>query len=303
MAYIDKIYLTKEQDIEFRSWLQEHKEEIHKETWYNPFNHDYKLYENNPDYTENVFNFPTYIDVYLAKNCKLPFILKRLKEQYWSKNYKNNLNQRPSNAAEEIIFDYIENKYQGDISLITSLDVYFLEELINKIDTIGSKLYHELSNSKKKNYSDISSWFPIKHFWESEILDVIYKMNPDTSAYIPYHKDIDSLTESSILTSIGRALDMSSAVVNKLKFDKKYSYENTDSNCKVTISFNPGYLDWRFIEIKGIVTQNYSIKIGIKDKKDFEIINNSPIVLTKKFEKKLKSHLKYFYTIYSQLIK
>lgn len=303
MAYMDKIYLTKEQDIAFRAWLEEHKEAIHKETGTNPFNHDYKLYENNPDYTENVFNFPTYIDRYLANHCELPFIHKRLKEQYGGKNYKKNLKFRPWNVAEEIIFDYIENKYQGDISKVTSLDVYFLEDLIKKIDRIEWNLHSELSPVKRKNYFNISCGFPQKHFWVDEILDIIYNMNPDNSDYKPYHKDLDNLTESSIETSIYRAIDLSSAVVNKLKFDKKFTYENIDSNCKVLLSFNPWYLDWRFIEIKGLVTQNYSIKIIIKNKKEYTIINSSPIELTKKFEKALKPNIKYFYSIYSQLIK
>ena len=79
MAGIDKMYWTYEETLKFYEWFFQHYK-VNKQgvDMMESINSDHK-------YIDNIFsvtNFSTKTDKYLMKHCKLPFIQKRLSEQY-----------------------------------------------------------------------------------------------------------------------------------------------------------------------------------------------------------------------------
>jgi len=78
MAGIDKMHMTQAQFYKFCKWFMDH----------------YKINEEGQEMFESIgyqdvmehgratFNFSKKADEYLMENCKLPFVQKRLKEQY-----------------------------------------------------------------------------------------------------------------------------------------------------------------------------------------------------------------------------
>ena len=97
MAGIDKIYGTREQYVEFKTWLEDNPVKI---KCYEGFSWEgdkkTKFYEyvspleclykwGNIIKSENIIpisNFPFEIDKWLWENCPIQFVRKRLKEQY-----------------------------------------------------------------------------------------------------------------------------------------------------------------------------------------------------------------------------
>jgi len=89
MAWIDKIRADKEQGKELLMFLKKHRRRIFSKTGYKfPTNHYIRIDD------RYSFSFPTSIDVYLARKCRIPFVCKRLSQQYgdtytghWLKGY------------------------------------------------------------------------------------------------------------------------------------------------------------------------------------------------------------------------
>ncbi len=82
MATIDKIYFSYEQYYEFLSFLDENIEAIIDETEIDPRNYVYEVYG---EYAYAISNFPSDIDIWLIKNCDLPYVKERLNIQYPNK--------------------------------------------------------------------------------------------------------------------------------------------------------------------------------------------------------------------------
>lgn len=79
MAYIDKIYGTKAEYDEFYAWCEEHYPtalpyfyQSSSAAWNDPHS----------TLTYPITNFPGHIDRWLLKNCPLPWVVARIKEQY-----------------------------------------------------------------------------------------------------------------------------------------------------------------------------------------------------------------------------
>lgn len=95
MAGIDKIYGTQKQYNEFKNWLKENQKPIKCRVGFTLFKgketpiyemvlpteclyfaHGYKKIE------RPISNFPEAIDRWLLKNCKIEWVIARIKEQY-----------------------------------------------------------------------------------------------------------------------------------------------------------------------------------------------------------------------------
>lgn len=74
MAGIDKIYGSIEQYDEFKTWLEENKPSAVQYLYPRDI---YQTSESRP-----ISNFPEKIDKWLLKNCKIEWVIKRIKEQY-----------------------------------------------------------------------------------------------------------------------------------------------------------------------------------------------------------------------------
>jgi hypothetical protein len=73
MAYIDKIYGSKKQWNELHVFLVQTRPELIRYLYPQP-------QEESNDYP--LSNFPKKADMWLLENCKLEFVIKRIKEQY-----------------------------------------------------------------------------------------------------------------------------------------------------------------------------------------------------------------------------
>ena len=85
MAGIAKTYLNYEQYKELKSWYtKEVKKQIKKDLGFNFSYYKHKKVDFGKDGLDElpVWNTPSVFDIWLAKNCKLPFIQERLKEQH-----------------------------------------------------------------------------------------------------------------------------------------------------------------------------------------------------------------------------
>jgi len=89
MASMDKIRWNEKQHLDFEWWIENHCFRIMLFTriffWElsNPILNIYERPEDiHPLRKTTITNFPTTIDIYLMLFCKLPFVRKRLKEQY-----------------------------------------------------------------------------------------------------------------------------------------------------------------------------------------------------------------------------
>ncbi len=72
MAAVDKIYGTRGQYVEFRSWCERRKPEALKHFNVEP-----------PEKgTHAITNFPEHIDKWLIKNCDIDWVVKYIKNQY-----------------------------------------------------------------------------------------------------------------------------------------------------------------------------------------------------------------------------
>ena len=88
MAGIDKIYLTGEQYDEFKDWIYSRSFWIMLLTWRNPcYFYEIPAEAFDIGFEQKEYpatNYPHIIDKFLFLHCKLPYIQKRLKEQYGS---------------------------------------------------------------------------------------------------------------------------------------------------------------------------------------------------------------------------
>lgn len=74
MAGIDKIYGSNEDYDVFYLWAATHNKELLK--------HFYPRDGYDPKYERPITNFPQHLDEWLIKNCPVPFVRERLREQY-----------------------------------------------------------------------------------------------------------------------------------------------------------------------------------------------------------------------------
>ena len=111
MAGIDKIYIDNYDDyISFINYCKTIQEDIQKLFNVDIFNYFYftELTEESFEIEDNdypITNFPHKIDYYLIKNCDIPFIVERLKDQY-GESYNEIQNDN------EILNDYTFEKFK-----------------------------------------------------------------------------------------------------------------------------------------------------------------------------------------------
>lgn len=80
MAAIDKTYLNWEDYCTLKEWCKDKSFLIGKRKYY-VSNYLFQ-YEEEYEGIAPVWNTPIYLDIWLIRNCQLPFIVERLKEQY-----------------------------------------------------------------------------------------------------------------------------------------------------------------------------------------------------------------------------
>lgn len=92
MAEIDRIYGNYPQYLELKKYIFDNREKIKKETGEDPKYDIYilepkyeKLWRETPNEIYAISNFSHKIDNWLIKNCKIEFVVERLKIQYVSR--------------------------------------------------------------------------------------------------------------------------------------------------------------------------------------------------------------------------
>lgn len=162
MAGIDKIYVNNYDDyITFINYCKTIQEDIQKLFNVNIFDYLYftELTEQSFEIEDNdypITNFPHKIDYYLIKNCNIPFIISRLKDQYGEdyiriKNDDEILNDYTFEKFKKFKIIHKKNKYPYKIKKQKHKFIITIEDLINHDSWIYDKTISQWRNSNKSN--------------------------------------------------------------------------------------------------------------------------------------------------------
>ena len=162
MAGIDKIYIDNYDDyISFINYCKTIQEDIQKLFNVDIFNYFYftELTEQSFEIKDNdypITNFPHKIDYYLIKNCDIPFIVERLKDQYGEsyneiKNDNEILNDYTFEKFKKFKIIREKSKYPYIIKKQKNKFMISIEDLNNNDSWIYDKKISQWRNSNKSN--------------------------------------------------------------------------------------------------------------------------------------------------------
>ena len=171
MAAVDKIYVDNYNDyILFINYCKTIQEDIQKLFNVNIFDYFYFTYltEESFKIKDNDYpltNFPHKIDYYLIKNCNIPFIVERLKEQYGDsyneiKNDDEILNDYTFEKFKKFKIIHEKSKYPYVIKKQKTKFIISIEDLNNNDLWIYDKTisqWKNLNKSNNLNYGDCRS--------------------------------------------------------------------------------------------------------------------------------------------------
>lgn len=171
MAAVDKIYVDNYNDyISFINYCKTIQEDVKKLFNVDIFNYFYFTYltEESFKIKDNEYpltNFPHKIDYYLIKNCNIPFIVERLKEQYGDsyneiKNDSEILNDYTFEKFKKLKIIRKKSKYPYVIKKQKIKFIISIEDLNNNDSWLYDKTISQWRNSNKSNdlnYSDCRS--------------------------------------------------------------------------------------------------------------------------------------------------